>query len=1003
MRALYHALPACWMAVLTLAALGVSFSLRAAAEGGGQRPVRAAVLKDNLPGLDAALVAELSEALQSAGYQAVCVDLQALSDATKLTREQFDMLVLPHARTLPLQTINPIQEFLKAGGNLIALGLPAWGEPALRVNDKWMTKAEYDAELAGQRAQARIIAFANEDLKNWQRGTNQHEPPATYAIEADGEAIQKVLHVTIPNLTGWETYGRNVTEPFAAGQTLTCFRAKGTQRTQQLALEWTEKDGSRWIATVDLKPEWQWYALPPQAFIAWQPPAARSGAGDCLRVENAGRFTVGVALTHTNIGGGAHEYWFADLGAAKNPLGAIAPVNVAVPHIDGLSPGYQFYTLAGPVRQLSLRSFREPHEAEPPVDLLALHPRPGGAGFQKDRAWRWQPLLEACSGPPGYDHRGALAALVVNAKGPYRGSAIGAFAPADGAFYRQPAIRDTIEDTAKAMRVGVFLLEGGSEHYTVREGDSIPLGATVIATRTPPPGLSVQMWIGVANTSRNECIKSWPVTLEAGKTVAIEEAWKPAERERVRDGYTTLTRLMTDVTQLGGLYGNIDDEVRVFRPPVKPEFVTVRDGHFWLKGQLWRAHGVNYMPSSGIGVADSEVFEYWLDKAAYDPEIIERDLRRIKALDLNAVSAFVYHRSLKSGNLLDFLRRCEVLGLKVNLSLRPGTPLDFRWNEMKEIIEQYDLAKNDTVFAYDLAWEPSHYDHAYQAKTYTKAWIQWVENKYGAIEDAIKAWGVDGPRDGKGVLTVPPMQHLTQDGPWRKLAADYRAFLDQLLGQKYAAARRLIRTVDPNHLVSFRMQLSGDPTHNDDGLLPYDFYGLRNAVDIWEPEAYGRIGDWEKVKPGEFTAAYARLCNPSLPLVWAEMGTSVWNNSRMAPDPKALDFEAQYYRDFYRMMRQSGADGIFYWWYPGGYRVGEKSDYGIINPDGTDRPVTQVIREEAAAFLNAPPPPQPDTWISVDRNRDARGLHGIYEQAKDAYWRARAEGKTAGLKWEKEP
>ena len=38
-------------------------------------------------------------------------------------------------------------------------------------------------------------------------------------------------------------------------------------------------------------------------------------------------------------------------------------------------------------------------------------------------------------------------------------------------------------------------------------------------------------------------------------------------------------------------------------------------------------------------------------------------------------------------------------------------------------------------------------------------------------------------------------------------------------------------------------------------------------------------------------------------------------------------------------------DGVAWWWYPGGYRVNERSDFGIINPDGTDRPVTKVIRE----------------------------------------------------------
>jgi len=972
--------------------------LIACARAEDARP-RAALLQGDLPGHDAALAKDLAEALKEAGYEPVPVDVATVSDQALLTRERFDMLVLPHARTLPLQTIKPIQEFLKAGGNLIALGLPAWGEPALNVANRWMTKAEYDSELAKVRAERGIINFAGEDPKNWQRASNQAEPPATYAVEADGDA--KVLHVTIPNMTGWETYGRNVAQPFAAGETLTCFRAKGTERTHQLALEWIEKDGSRWIATVDLKPAWQWYALPPEAFIAWQPPAGRGGAGDCLRVENAVRFTVGVALTHTNIGGGAHEYWFADVGAAKNPLGAIASAKVAVPHIDGLSPGYQFYTMTGPVKVTipDVQGMIHAGNVDAPADALALHPRPGGGGFGKGRAWRWQALLEAKA--ENGDYRGALAALVVNAKGPYRGSVIAAFTSGAAAFYRQEAARNLVKQAAVAMRLGVFLLDAGTKHYAVRDEKTIRLGATAIATRDAPENARVLI-AAALNTPglRGFSVKELPVSLKTGEAVVVEDpfdSWKP--REWSPAGYGVSVNLITDTKMVD----RVTNAIHLWRPPAKPEFVTVRDGHFYLNGKLWRAHGVNYMPSSGIGVADNEYFEYWMDKAPYDPEIVERDLRRIRAMGLNAISVFIYHRSLESGNLLDLLRRCEVLGLKVNLSLRPGTPLDFRWNEMKEIIEHYDLAKNDTVFAYDLAWEPSHYDYAYQKKTYTKAWIQWVEKKYGAIEDAIKAWGVPAPRDDKGVLTVPPMQQLTQDGAWRKLAADYRAFLDALLAEKYAEARRLIKSIDPNHLVSFRMQMSGDPTYNGEGMLTYDFYGLRDAVDIWEPEAYGRIGDWEKVKPGEFTAAYARMCNSKLPVMWAEMGTSVWNNSRMAADPKTMEFAAQYYRDFYRMMRESGADGIFYWWYPGGYRVNEKSDYGIINPDGTDRPVTKVIREEAAAFLNAPAPPQADYWIGVDRDRDARGLFGMYEQVKDAYWKARGEGKNVGLKWEKAP
>jgi hypothetical protein len=132
------------------------------------------------------------------------------------------------------------------------------------------------------------------------------------------------------------------------------------------------------------------------------------------------------------------------------------------------------------------------------------------------------------------------------------------------------------------------------------------------------------------------------------------------------------------------------------------------------------------------------------------------------------------------------------------------------------------------------------------------------------------------------------------------------------------------------------------------------------------------------------------------------MGYNVWDEQRMAACPDKLAFAEQYYRDFYRMLRESGADGVFFWWYPGGYRLNERSDYGIINPDGTDRSVTRVIRDEGPRFLAAPKPPPPDVRIEVDRDADARGLVGIYERVQEEYWRWLEAGRQPGLRWKQD-
>jgi hypothetical protein len=308
--------------------------------------------------------------------------------------------------------------------------------------------------------------------------------------------------------------------------------------------------------------------------------------------------------------------------------------------------------------------------------------------------------------------------------------------------------------------------------------------------------------------------------------------------------------------------------------------------------------------------------------------------------------------------------------------------MEFEWDKIRAIIEKSKLAENDTVFAYDLAWEPSHEDAAYQKEHYRKRWDEWCTKKFGATQE------------------MPNGTQWSTDGPSRQFVIDYRHFLDQLLAENYGRARQLVHSVDPHHLVSFRMTDTGNPTANDSNRLLYDFYGLKDAVDIWEPEAYGRIGDWMRVRDGRFESAYARLCNPNLPLMWAEVGLSVWDRAAMQSSAHRMEFQGQFGRDMYRVATESGDDGLIWWWYPGGYRTNEQSDFGIINPDGTDRPISKVIREEGVKFLASPKTWKPDVTIPISREKDARGIFGIYEHTKNEFWKNIDGGKTPGLAWE---
>jgi hypothetical protein len=572
---------------------------------------------------------------------------------------------------------------------------------------------------------------------------------------------------------GWETFASPAWEtPFPPNHSLTCLRVRGGPHTRSLILEWAERDGSRWIATLEITPEWRSYTLAPEAFKAWQPPAGRGGPGDRLNVTDAVRFTVRVATSHHAIVDPRQEYWIDELGTAPNPFGdAAAPPDFQPPHLESLCPGYQFFdvTTRVQVQPSHEKMAIEPWERrdrvddwafEPAYAVRAIHPRPRGIGFDQGRPWRWEPLLGAydprsprvvpwrADDPnlikfAGVDalpaemphYRGALAMLLVHVEPPYRGGVWAGFTPSEPHFFQQPLVTQALRQVLERMRRGLFLVEGGTDPITVpgrivenageryvRDEGEVRLGARVINAGKSPARVEVVGTLGMAwnpgtlGGFRKELtlvpgqVEAVQGTVWVGDTTVAEidlySANDPADLARIE--WLDALRHDAKVWYPGYPHGPCLDG--------EPEFVRLVPGGFEYRGEPWKAHGVNYMPSSGIGLNQQTWFEHWLGRGAYDPSVIQRDLERIRSLGFNSVSAFIYYRSLDAGHLFDFLRRCEALGLLVNLSLRPGTPMDFRWPEMKAMIEHYQLASHPTVMAYDLAWEPSHYDEIYQRR-----------------------------------------------------------------------------------------------------------------------------------------------------------------------------------------------------------------------------------------------------------------------------------------------
>ncbi len=955
-----------------------------------QGAYRIAVFLDDLPGHHPELALNLVSTLLDEGFDMQLINADAIINPATMNSQNIDMLMLPSAGYLPAKSMDTIHQFVKEGGDVMALSAPAFTQLAWKHNDQWLTENKWRKQLTKQPTEHVLFDFENQTLDGWTRHSNT--PKAKTVNEIIKEDNDHVFHTHINQLAGWDTYSSPVlNNPFPVDHTLTTFYAKGVGETRTLSFEWKEKDGSRWIATFPVSNIWQRVVLTPHDFDYWESVPHRGGENDCFNPKNANQFQIGVAWTHTGPRGGEYEYYIDDIGTAPNPFGDFHPIQQNPPVIEGLSPHFKYYPLNDtaqlvPRRLLKLAKETVPHATH----ITSHHPRPTGKGYNKQRDQRWIRLIDATGWRNEW--RGSPASLFVNFSGKYKNSQRATYSIQDWEWYQNSSVIQTIKQTIKQMARGVFFVEAGTEFFTYRPGQPVTIGATLAnLSRNDLNELTLQFELTAKDESLPFKRVIQPVNLPAGQIGSITRAIR---LPRQGDQFSINVQLIKDDIPID----QITHQIHIYNPKPKDQqsFVSVRDGNFYLDGKKWYVHGVNYMPSTGIALDNYPDFEFWLGRSAYDPEFIQRDLERCRDMGLNSVSIFIYHRSIEANNLIDFLHRCQELGLKVNLSIRPGTPMNYDQDWWDEILRQNQLWENDTIYAYDIAWEP-FFGTVEQRRQYDWEWREWLVDQYGSIKKAENAWNYPAPLY-SGKVSCPTFSHLSKDGPHRKMVADYRRFVDELVHAHYQAAADFLRRIDPNHLISFRMTVTGDPTYLGARKMPYDFRGVSRCMDFLSPEGYGRIGDWERIKPGMFTVSYARYCAPKKPVLWAEAGVHAWNNQTMQTDPERLEFQAEFYSNFYKMVLKSFSNGVVWWWYPGGFRYNEKSDYGIINPDGTDRPVTKVIRRYAEDILSKRTIPEPTDWIEIDRDADARGLYGIYDQVKERYWQIIEAGKVPGLR-----
>ena len=929
----------------------------------------------------------LVDAMQHAGFGTAVCDWSAIvTDA--FWQSGVDVVVLPDCRSFPAAGLQGLEAYVRDGGKLVAIGGQPFERNVWQVEGRWLDSKQIATERNATKPERVLYQLDGNTLDTWQRASDNLAAPSRVISERPGaEGTEACLRFDIADLENWET----VTAPrrpdyFKPGQTLTCFCAKGGPRTAQIVVEWIERDGARWIATVPLSTSWQRYALPPQAFHYWQDSRSRGrgGPSDSLKPGNVDRLSFGVALSHCGVKPGDHVFWLDQIGLARDRYRQ--QTSARLPTLEAVSPYYKVYPLekvasvrvtdAG--RRLGLNAWPVvPRLAHAPI------PRPTGQGFNKGRTFRWTPLA-SCLDEAGLE-RGAVASLVRVHGGVERGAAWLYVGQASPDVANEPVVAKLIAEAATLLVDHVGLAEAGTEHFCYFKGEPTTLGAKVFNC-SPRDTEAEAVFTVIAPSGETIFREVAQAATASGRVRSVLVDWQPPVEA------SGLFRATTELRVAGEVVDRIEHEFRIVpEGPVKSEeLVQVVDDHFELAGKWWAPFGINFWPTYVAGCESLS----WLEPQYYQPNVVERNLALCQQMGMNVLS--IQDGSAAAvRNLRDFVERAYARGMRVNVFLHGSDPLSYSHDEVRAIIEGARLAETPAVFAYDLAWE--HRLGRYRERCrWDRQWSAWIAERYTSLAAAERDWQFAVPRR-DGQVTGPSNDQLLRDGPWRVMVATYRRFADDLLSQHYREATAKVRSLDPNHLVSVRSGYGGTGPCSP-AVFPVDIKSGAKHLDFVSPEGWGMVGDAEALRECGLTTAYCRFAGAGKPVFWCELGMSVWDSSTNRADPSLIQEQGCYYERFLQMLLDSGANGAAPWYFPGGYRVNERSDYGIVAPDFTLRPAVLAIQRAAASFATPRPAPQPTTFITVDRDAHPGGYWRIYHQYKETYGDLMRQGQVPGVR-----
>lgn len=611
--------------------------------------------------------------------------------------------------------------------------------------------------------------------------------------------------------------------------------------------------------------------------------------------------------------------------------------------------------------------------------------RTASTGLSGSPKFRYIPLAEAFDKDAG--RKGTIAWILLNRLGEFDGAAFACIGLNDLDKYKDKPVIEMVTQIVESFRDGLFLYRAGAEHFSYNAGEKVKLGCEIV-NRTKE---SKDAEIKITVTSDGKVVFE-DMKIDSIPAMGLKELFTDYQ---LTGDSNKFFNVKVELIKDGKTIDSLSHELTVLENTThsKNEFVTVKGPDFYLNGQKWYPVGVNYWPQYVSGLDRSIYWSNWLKPGQYDPALIEEDLEIMQQLGINMVSIQIKNY-ISGHNLVDFLRRCEKRDIKANLAMVENvkaSPIDFEPTQAEKLIKDYDLANNPTIFAYDIIWEPGNYafNKRNRAK-YNNDWHNWIIERYGSISNAETDWNYK-ITDETGEITHPSDEQLKEDGDYRIMVAAYRRFMDDFMSKKWNIATQKLRELLPNQLISYRQG----------NTLPHDFTITATAkhVDFFCPEGYAIAGGEDGFNTACFLSRYIDFVTGGKPIIWSEFGVSVWDNKRNSPDQSRIDYQTQYNEIFYKVVLETGCNGIAPWWWPGGFREGEYSDYGLLNLDASPRPSIQLLKKYAPMMKKPRNRPKADEFITIDRDENSGGYWYLaFYQGKDQYAKLKEQGKMMGIK-----